>query len=189
MLPQELRNRAVVAVNEYPPGKLPVGHVNLTFYFHGVDQGTLGRNSQGMDIAGRYHPQKPWLGDIPGGVFKEPDKGAMTHYVVVSDKNYKSMFAFAQSQAQLTLTNKVSYNFLAGNCADFIYQVFQHSDLPQQYRRIAIYLRNKTEPVAIYAEDDAINYEDAMKSHPRVARTISGIRIYQELTAAGALIP
>ena len=125
MIPPQLRDKAIVVVNEYPArGPLPSGHVNLTFYFHGADQGTFGRNSQGIDIAGHAHPQGKFGLAMPGGVFKEPNAHALSHYAIVSNKNYKSMYAFALSQAQLTLKNKVDYEFLHANCADFLYQVF-----------------------------------------------------------------
>lgn len=188
MIPPLLRDKAVVVVNEYPArGPLPSGHINLTFFFHGVDQGTYGRNSQGLDIAGRKHPQGgfdlkggPAL-KMSGGVFKEPNANAMSHYVIVSDKNYKSMYTFAISQAQLTLQNKVDYEFLHANCADFAYQVFAHSDLPQKYRRIGQYLRNQIEPVAIYTQDDSTKYEDGLKNHRVIAEGIAGLRIYGHL--------
>ena len=42
----------------------------------------------------------------------ESNDNAMTHYVIVSDKNYHSMLAYAQSQAKLTIVNKLHYEFL-----------------------------------------------------------------------------
>ena len=42
-LPDRLRGVAVVAVNVYKPGpSIFVGHMNVTFYYHGIDQGAFG---------------------------------------------------------------------------------------------------------------------------------------------------
>ena len=186
--PLSLRNGAVVTVNELPPKlPLPSGHINVSFYFYGIDQGTYGLNSAGYDFSGRFHAQKPGLGKIPGGVFKEDNNGAMVHYVLVSDKNYRSMLAYAQSEARLTIVNKLHYEFLSTNCADFVYRVFQHSDLPMKYRRIVDYLKRKNEPVAIYAADADIKYEDVMKKHPGLARDVSHVLTLND--GASSLLP
>ena len=157
-LREDLRTHAVVAVNEYHPhGIAPTGHVNVSFYYHGIDQGTYGRNSAGIDLKGKPHPADLLHG--AGGVFIEPIGGAMTHYVILSDSNYQMMLAYAMSQARLTASRPTSYGFLGNNCADFVWQVFQHSDLPPRYKSIPQYLSDKLEAVAIYAEADALQYE------------------------------
>lgn len=179
-----LHDVAVVAVNEYKPTGMPVGHLNLSFYYHGLDQGTYGLNSAGRDFSDRVHKGKPGLGKIPGGVFSEDNDGAMTHYVIVSDKNYHSMFSYAQSQAKLTIANKLHYEFLSTNCADFAYRVFQHSDLPMKYRRVVDYLKRRNEPVALYAAEADIKYEDFMKGHQGLARAVSHV---ETLADVGAL--
>ena len=157
-LHQDLQTHAVVAVNEYKPKlPFPTGHVNVSFFFRSIAQGTFGRNSAGVDSKGHIHTFDPLAGS--GGVFIEATAGALTHYVIVSDQNYFDMRSFAQGQAKLTSTSKTTYGFIGNNCADFIWQVFQHSTLPPRYKDITIYLTNKWEPVAIYAEGDALNYE------------------------------
>lgn len=89
---------------------------------------------------------------MPGGVFVEDQKGAHTHYVIVSDANYFRMLSFARLQATLTATTSQTYGIVGNNCVDFVYQIFQHSDLPPKYHAIPRYLADKREPVAIYAD-------------------------------------
>lgn len=191
ILPPALRKEAVVVVNEYPArGMLPVGHVDLTFFDHGVYQGTFGLNSVGFDAAGKFHPSGKMnlRMSMPGGVFVEPNAHAMSHFVIVSSKNYASMIAFAQSQAQLTTQNRLRYSIIAGNCADFAYQVFQHSDLPPRYRDISGYLKDLREPVAIYAvQDDAMyapgseKWSQKRKELQRDLVTVSVISVVEAL--------
>ena len=106
----------------------------------------------------------------------------MSHYVVVTDKNYLSMYAFAKLQAQLTVHNKLNYNFFAGNCSDFVYQTFSNSDLPEKYRIISKYLSDLKEPVAIYSDQEGIRYKDAFKKHPNVANTVVNYRIFEDFS-------
>ena len=56
MLPSRLRNSCVVAVNEYNiVHSFLVGHLDITFFFHGTDQGTYGFNISGKDAIGKRH--------------------------------------------------------------------------------------------------------------------------------------
>ena len=173
ILPSVLRTQSIVVVNEAPAqGQLPVGHIDVSFFNHGLFDGTYGRNSEGMDISGKYHKKGKMTfrsGSMPGGVFTEFNARMMSHFVIVSDRNYRSMLDYAQSQAALTVQNKLDYNIFSGNCSDFVYRVFQHSDLPQRYRVIGRYLRNRVEPVAVYAIDEAGMYSDDSRkwSHNR----------------------
>ena len=99
-LSQDLKTHAVVALNEYKPKiPFPTGHVNVSFYFHSIAQGTYGRNSAGMDSKGRIHA--PDLLRGAGGVFVESPAGGLTHYVIVSNENYFEMLSFAKAQANL----------------------------------------------------------------------------------------
>lgn len=198
VLPAALKSRAVVSVNEIPArGQIPVGHIDLSFFFHGVFQGTYGRNSQGIDVAGKFHPQVitakgivRGAGAIPGGVFTEVDSGVQSHFVIVSDKNYFSMIAYAQAEAELTAKGKgFDYNLFSGNCADFAFRVFQHSDLPQRYRWIDLYLKDPDEPVAIYAADEATMYEDgSAKWTPARRLTQRGMTIILDTARLSAKI-
>ena len=58
--------------------------------------------------------------------------------------------------------------------------MFQHSDLPVEYRRIGNYLKDKKEPVAIYALDADIKYEDFMKGHPMLAKEVSDVLVLKD---------
>ena len=134
----DLRRNYVVGVNEYPSGLFNVGHVNVTFLDHGIERGTYGYNSQGIDLAGRQHkPQVIWDTkkhqlQMLGGTFpSESHAHALTHYVIVSSKNYFSMQAYALSRAQLTTIRPQGYGLLTNNCADFVYRMFAHSGLPE----------------------------------------------------------
>ena len=158
MLSEKLRKSAVVAVNEYDPvHSAIVGHTNITFYYHGIDQGTYGFNTAGRDINGKFHKASgfsvTWRDDIGfrGGVFDEGHKKACMHYVIVSEANYRSMQAYARSQAKLTTVHPPAYKFLKNNCADFVYLVFQHSDLTPEQKDIYHYLEVWNEAVAHYA--------------------------------------
>ena len=190
ILPDALRKEAVVVVNEYPArGLPPVGHVDLTFFDHGIYQGTFGLNSVGFDAAGKLHPtgRMNWRMSMPGGVFMEPNAHAISHFVIVSTANYRSMIAFAQSQAELTARNQLRYSIVAGNCADFAFQVFQHSDLPPRYRNIAVYLKNLQEPVAIYAVEDGAMYapgsEKWSQKQKDLQRDLTTARVFNDLVA------
>ena len=176
-LPPALARKAVVTVNEVPPRGFPTGHIDLSFFWYGIFQGTFGRNSQGVDVAGRLHRQGPPNlfkgGSMPGGVFTEPNSGVIPHFVIVSDKNYFSMLAYAQSQAKSTAQGKgLDYNIFSGNCSDFAYRVFQHSDLPERFRFIDFYLKDHDEAVAIYAEDERALYSDKSKKWTHNQRLI-----------------
>ena len=174
-LPSSLRDKAIVTVNEVPPrGIPPTGHIDVSFFYHGIFQGTFGRNSQGMDIAGRRHkqgvPNPAAAGSMPGGVFTEVNSGVIPHFVIVSEKNYFSMISYAQSQAKLTAQGKwFDYNIFSGNCSDFAYRVFQHSDLPEKYRKVDTYLKDRDailffkEPVSIYSKNEEKMYSDDSK--------------------------
>ena len=159
ILPAKFNGLAVVAVNEFPPkGALPTGHTNVTFFWHGVDRGTFGFNSQGKDAAGKNHPRGPVSFTIeggakmPGGVFIEDEKNAHIHLVIVSERNFNRMYAFAKGQAEITATkNNQTYVFLSNNCADFVYKVFAQTDLTTAQKDIYSYLQDKGEPVAEYA--------------------------------------
>lgn len=172
----DLRNNYVVAVNEYPSGRFNVGHMNATFFDHGVDQGTYGFNIQGRDIKGRPHgagliwDSRKHQPQMLGGVFKEPHANAMTHYVIVSKANYFSMQTFALSQAQITAQKPQVYGLLTNNCSDFLYKIFLHTDLPEQYRNISTYLKNKHEPVAIYTGEVAELYTNRAEHEKRPDR-------------------
>ena len=159
-LPAKLNNVAVVAVNVYRPGPpIFVGHINLTFYYYGVDQGTLGYNSTGVDIAGKHHAQSFPSPNMHGGIFAEPNAHALSHYVVVSDKNYHSMYAFALDQAKLTMRrNNIRYLLNGHNCADFAYQVFQHTDLTPEQKDVARYLATTKPLAAEYANERSDDY-------------------------------
>ena len=175
VLPPGLRTKAVVTVNEVPAqGLPPTGHIDLSFFYHGLFQGTFGRNSQGTDIAGRFHKQSLDLtitGSMPGGIFTEANAGVTPHFVIVSEKNYFSMISYAQSQAKLTAQGKgFDYNIFSGNCSDFTYRVFQHSDLPEKFRLVDTYLKDHgkaplfEEPVAIYSDNEKKMYGNASKN-------------------------
>ncbi len=69
-----------MAVNEYPANTgLHTGHVNLTFYRRGADEGTYGYNSQGRDVKGSVHPFGVGPGAMRVGVFPEPTVYARVH--------------------------------------------------------------------------------------------------------------
>jgi hypothetical protein len=169
MIPEKLRKLAVVAINEYPArGPLPVGHVNITFFWRGRDEGTFGYNSQGVDIAGHHHMQSLVSDNMHGGVFVETERNALIHYVVVSDENYRRMRAFAYGEAVITSgRNNLRYIFSQHNCADFLYQVFEHSDLSPNQRNIYHYLKDPYEPVAIYAGMRSSHYLRERISDPQ----------------------
>ena len=87
-----------------------------------------------------------------GGVFPEANKGAKIHFVVVSEKNYHSMYAYAMSEAELTSgRNNIRYMLTQDNCADFIYKLFQHTDLTPEQKDVKSYLRTTSAPAAAYA--------------------------------------
>ena len=162
----------VVAVNEYPSGTWGVGHINITFLDHGVEAGTFGFNSQGRDLKGRFHPQGRLNVRMPGGVFPEAHLHATTHYVIVSQRNYFTMLAYARLQAQLSTDTVQTYGLLTNNCSDFAYRVFAHSDLPEQYRNIASYLHDKREPVAIYTDRVSRLHTARSQAQPKAGRRL-----------------
>ena len=153
MLPDRLRNAAVVAVNEYDPIRAAVvGHVNVTFFWHGVDQGTYGYNIAGNDAAGHVHRRGPYGLTMPGGTFIEGHVGAYTHYVIVSEKNYYAMLTLAKAKAQQTVAHPQSFTLANRNCVDFVYQLFLVTDLTPDQKDIFQYIDQHWIPVSAYAE-------------------------------------
>ena len=171
ILPASLRDRDVVAVNEYPANTgLHTGHVNLTFYRRGADEGTYGYNAQGRDVKGRVHPFGVGPSGMKGGVFAEPNGHAQVHYVVVNDGNYNAMLAVARSQALSTaLKGALGYSLALNNCADFAFRGFAATDLSPADKDISRYLNDKGEPMALYAEGvgwvDRISIHETVKTH------------------------
>lgn len=183
MLPDRLKPLCVVAVNEYGPIHSSwVGHLNLTFYFHGIDQGTYGFNVSGTDAAGKAHTRTGFSLETKlsgsarngvsvdakldirfhGGVFVEDNKQASVHYVIMSEKNYFSMIAYAKSRAKQPVTHGTAYTLLSFNCVDFAYQVFQHSDLSPDDKDVDRYLdRRWWELVAAYSRLSSGAYRQA----------------------------
>lgn len=147
--PVDLRDKAVVVVNEYTTSL--TGHVNVTFLWHGIDQGTFGQNIVGKDIKGVVHKVgRPGI-SMAGGVFVEPNLGAKRHYVIISEANYRAMHNYALARAEKTATSPTKYYLAEDNCADFVYQVFAVADLPPLSKLISLYLEDGRPPVAIYA--------------------------------------
>ena len=153
-LPIRLKGDWVVIVNEYPANG-STGHINLTF----VDYGTFGQNIRGWDASRHFHPEGPKGIIMSGGVFMEGDAGAMQHFVIVSRENFYSMLVYAQSRAQQTVKTQTRYALAFNNCTDFVFQVFQHSDLTAEQKDVSRYVHNKAEPVGAYSQADAIIYD------------------------------
>ena len=166
-LSDRMRRAAVVAINEYPMQFPPIGHMDVSFYFHGNDQVTYGYNSTGVEVKGKFHPQSFMSLTMRGGVFVEnssrAEKAKQVHYVIVSDSNYRTMLAFARTQAQITAARRgmQRYLFASHNCVDFVYQVFQVAALTPEEKDVDRYLNNRWEPVAVYSRLTDGYYEAA----------------------------
>ena len=169
MLPDALRNRPVVVVNEFPANVgLHTGHVDLSFYRYGHFEGTFGQNvGGGKPLSGRRAPS--WF--FPGGVFVESEAGARQHFVVVSDVNYIAIHNYALSRAQRTATRDTHYFFFFNNCADFVREAFAVSALPEKYKDIRLYISNHSEPVAAYVDT----------TNDIIVRARSGIELARKL--------
>ena len=155
LLPEPLRERAVVVVNERPAsGRPPVGHVNLSFYWHGIYQGAFGQSPTGRDLSHRLHPQGIPSFDMPGGVFVEDDQNMHHHFVVMSDTNYIAIRTYAIHRAIATTMGATRYGIIGNNCGDFIREAFAASALPQKYKNVSLYLSDHSEPVAIYVDTE-----------------------------------
>ena len=187
ILPDRLRKVAVVAVNAYRGLlPLPVGHMNLTFYWYGVDQGTFGYNSTGTDIAGKKHAQSFPSPNMHGGVFVEGNTNAIVHYVVVSDKNYHAMYAFAMSQAKKTAgRNNIRYILGGHNCADFVYQAFQVTDLTPAQKDVDQYLPRNRPLAAEYAHERSDHYMEQNISDPEKRLDFEVMREKQTMAKIG----
>ena len=151
--PARLRAKTVVVVNEYyGPGRFSPGHMNLSFYRYGRPEGTFGQNQAGFDTKGAWHNARkiPWFTG-PGGVFVEPNDRSQPHFYIVSEANYNSMLSYARSRAETTTKSNTHYWLFGQNCADFIRDVFYHSNLPEPVRNVYGQVKDQSEWVAVYA--------------------------------------